>query len=86
MQVLAPSAPALLRRLLLVLATALIVARPLVIGEDAGLSSNLADPWGMVLTLLWLLAAAGWAAWRFWLRPSSPSRDREGAVEKSLTP
>lgn len=62
--------PLLLRRLLLALVTALIVARPLVLGEDAGLSISLADPWGMVLTLLWLLAAVGWAAWRYWLRSS----------------
>ncbi|MHB1423612.1 MAG: O-antigen ligase family protein [Gemmataceae bacterium] len=81
---LAPNGPALLRRLILVLATALIVARPLVIGEDPGLSANLADPWGMVLTLFWLLAAAGWAAWRFWLRSAAPSRDREGAEEMPL--
>jgi hypothetical protein len=65
----------LLRRLLLALATTLIVARPLILGEDAGLSSNLADPWGMVLTLLWLAAAAGWAAWRYWLRPSGEKKN-----------
>jgi tetratricopeptide (TPR) repeat protein len=91
MHVLASSGPVLLRRLLLVLATALIVARPLVLGEDPGLLANLSDPWGMVLTLLWLLAAAGWATWRFWLRPTSPSlrpdslsRDRKEAVEDAL--
>jgi tetratricopeptide (TPR) repeat protein len=86
MQAAASNGPAFFRRLILVSATGLIVARPLVLGEDAGLSDNLADPWGMVLTLLWLLTAAGWAAWRFWLRPSSPSRDREGAAEKPLIP
>lgn len=74
MQVLAPNGPALLRRLLLALATTLIVARPLVVGEDPGLTANFADPWGMVLTLLWLLAAIGWAAWRYWLRPASAAR------------
>ncbi len=66
------------------LVTTLIVARPLVLGEEPGLSANLADPWGMVLTLLWLLAAAGWAAWRFWLRPVSASRDGKGAVGEPL--
>lgn len=67
------------------LVTGLIVARPLVLGEDPGLSANLADPWGMVLTLLWLLAAAGWAAWRFWLRPAAdPSHDPEGTVSSPL--
>jgi O-antigen ligase len=75
--------PVLLRRLLLALATTLIVARPLVIGEDPGLTINLSDPWSLVLVLLWLFAAVGWAAWRYWLRPSSAdnrqSRDRQGA-------
>ncbi len=74
MHALAPSGPVLLRRLLLVLVTALIVARPLVLGEEPGLSANLADPWGMVLTLLWLLAAVGWAAWRYWLPPLARNR------------
>jgi tetratricopeptide (TPR) repeat protein len=52
-----------------VLTTTLLVARPLVLGEDPGLSDSLADPLGMILTGLWLIAAMGWAAWRFWLRP-----------------
>jgi tetratricopeptide (TPR) repeat protein len=86
MYALASSGPVLLRRLLLVLVTALIVARPLVLGEEPGLATNLADPWGMVLTLLWLLAAVGWAAWRFWLRPSAQSRGQEEAAEHSLNP
>lgn len=68
-----------MRRLLLALATTLIVARPLVLGEDAGLSSNLADPWGMVLTFLWLAAAVGWASWRYWLRPTSQESSRQDA-------
>ncbi len=86
MHVLASSGPILLRRLLLVLVTALIVARPLVLGEEPGLSANLADPWGMVMTLLWLLAAVGWAAWRFWLRPAALSPDREGAGDETPNP
>jgi O-antigen ligase len=52
-----------------VLATTLLVARPLVLGEDPGLADGLADPLGMILTGLWLAAATGWAAWRFWLMP-----------------
>jgi hypothetical protein len=60
--------PVLLRRLLLVLVTTLLVARPLVLGEEPSLTDLLADPWSMVLTLLWLIAAVGWAAWRFMLR------------------
>src|SRR5579875_2957343 len=86
-QVLAPNGPVLLRRLLLALVTALIVARPLVLGEDPGLLANLADPWGMVLTLLWLAAAAGWAAWRFWLRPASQGAGTRGqGAEKATAP
>jgi tetratricopeptide (TPR) repeat protein len=88
--VLAQSGPELLRRLLLTLATALIVARPLVLGEDAGLAASLTDPWGMALTLLWLLAAVGWAAWRYWLRPTPASGGRKPSEEASesaaLTP
>src|SRR5262249_37364400 len=34
----------------------------------------LSDPLGMVLTMLWLVAAAGWAVWRFWLRPASQEK------------
>jgi hypothetical protein len=63
--------PALLRRILLVVVTTLLVARPLVLGEDPGLLAEQSDPGGMVLTLLWLVAAAGWAVWRFWLRPQT---------------
>jgi tetratricopeptide (TPR) repeat protein len=85
MQALATDGPTLLRRLLLALATTLIVARPIVLGEDAGLSANFADPWGMVLTLLWLLAAAGWAAWRFWLRPASQGSGVRGQGSEKTT-
>ncbi len=53
-----------LRRTLLVLVTALIVARPLVLGEDPGLSSAKSDNTSMVLSFLWLLAGVGWAVWR----------------------
>lgn len=58
------------RRALLGLVTALVVARPMIAGEDPGrllLTTGIADP---LLALLWLVAAAGWAAWRlgFWRR------------------
>jgi len=60
--------PEILRRLLLGLITALIVARPLVLGEDPGLIDRLSDASNLFLSLLWLLAAVGWAAWRAWSR------------------
>jgi hypothetical protein len=40
------------------------VARPLVLGEDPGLLDPLSSPSGLWLTVLWLLAAVGWAVWR----------------------
>lgn len=58
--------PDLLRRLLLVLVTALLVARPLVPGEDPGLLSPAPDAGGLTLALLWLVAALVWAVWRLW--------------------
>jgi hypothetical protein len=58
----------LLRRSLLGLVTALIVARPLVLGEDPGLTFRLTDGSNLVLSLLWMAAAVGWAAWRAWSR------------------
>jgi hypothetical protein len=48
--------------------SALIVARPLVRGEDAGLVSDLSDPGHMSLTLLAFIGCAGWAGWRLWAR------------------
>src|SRR5436190_2242442 len=56
--------PELLRRYLLGLLTALIVARPFVLGEDPGILAPLTDTSNLVLTLLWMVAAVGWAAWR----------------------
>jgi O-antigen ligase len=59
----------LFRRLLLGAVTALIVARPLVYGEDPGLLNKIdSNPATMVLTLLWLVVAVGWAGWRLWTR------------------
>jgi tetratricopeptide (TPR) repeat protein len=57
-----------LRRGLLVLVTGLVVARPVVLGEDPGLLDNLSEPSGLVLTLLTFLAAIGWAVWRLLAR------------------
>jgi O-antigen ligase len=58
--------PSRLRRGLVILVTALVVARPLVLGEDPGLLDPISDAGGLVLTLLWLTAAVGWAGWRLW--------------------
>jgi O-antigen ligase len=69
--------PVLLRRLLLILVTTLLVARPLVLGEDPGLTDPLSDPASMVLTLLWLVAAGGWAVWRLW-------SSRQGGSDRAL--
>jgi O-antigen ligase len=82
----APAAPRrdrreLLRRGLVILVTALVVARPLVLGEDPGLLAPTSDAGGLVLTLLWLLAAAGWAGWRLW---SGPGPWHGGLVEAGL--
>lgn len=63
--------PELLRRCVLALVVALIVARPLIPGEDPGLLSALSEPAGMVLTFLWLAAALGWAIWRAWSRQTA---------------
>src|SRR5262245_53640160 len=71
----------LLRRGLVILVTTLVVARPLVLGEDPGLLAPTSDAAGFVLTLLWLLAAAGWAGWRLW---SGPGDWHGGLVEAGL--
>jgi hypothetical protein len=57
-----------MRRVLLVAVTALVVARPLVLGEDPGLSAPQSDNGTFVLSLLWLLVGLGWAAWRLGAR------------------
>jgi O-antigen ligase len=49
---------------LLALVTALVVARPLVLGEDPGLTSRLSSTWGLWLSMLWLVTGIGWACWR----------------------
>jgi hypothetical protein len=60
----------LLRRLLLAFITALIVARPFVLGEDPGLLVPFSGIANQLFALLWLLAALCWAVWRFWSRQS----------------
>jgi tetratricopeptide (TPR) repeat protein len=73
--------PEFLRRLLLGLVTALVVARPLVLGEDPGLLDHLSGAAGLVLSFLWLVAAVGWAVWRAW---SGQAGWRASAVEGAL--
>src|SRR5262245_25127191 len=57
-----------MRRLLLGLVTALVVARPLVLGEDPGLLNALSGSASLVLSVFWLVAALGWALWRVLFR------------------
>jgi hypothetical protein len=59
--------PEILRRSLLGLVTVLLVAGPLLPGEDPGRLAPTTGTAGLFLTLLWLFAAVGWAAWRAWL-------------------
>jgi len=70
-----------LRRALLGLLTALIVARPLVLGEDPGMTSPLSNASGLLLSVLWFIAAVGWGVWRAWSRQLSW---RGSAVEAAL--
>src|SRR5256885_16240282 len=58
-----PSAE-LLRRGVLGLLTVILVARPLILGEDPGLLAAQSSTANLPLTLLWLVAAVGWAGWR----------------------
>ncbi len=73
--------PELLRQSVMVLVVGLIVARPLIYGGDPGLLVADNDPSGLVLTLLWLVAAAGWALWRVWARQTEI---HAGLVEAGL--
>ncbi len=41
----------------------MIVARPLVSGEDPALASNITDPSGTTITLMWFLLAGAWSLW-----------------------
>ncbi len=58
-----------MRRVLLGTVTALIVARPLVADPAAGVTPWSTDTGNLVLTLLWLLTALGWAGYYAWARP-----------------
>lgn len=60
--------PELLRRVLLGFVTALLVARPLIPGEDPGRTQLGTGIAGLGLVGLWLVAAVGWAVWRAWSR------------------
>jgi hypothetical protein len=68
----APQAPApkaeLVRRVILGLATGLIVVRALMPSEDVGLLEPGSNPMGLAVPLLWLCGLAAWAAWRIWSR------------------
>lgn len=59
-----------LQKVLVAGATALLVARPLVPGEDSGLLADPSQTADLVLTQLWLVLAACWAGWRLWSRRS----------------
>ena len=60
----------MVRRVLLILVTGLLVARPFVIGEDPTMDAPLEnlDAATMLLTMLWFVAAVLWAVWRVWSR------------------
>jgi hypothetical protein len=73
--------PEMLRRVLLGLVTALVVARPLLPGEDPGRTLPTTGTAGLFVTFLWLLAAVGWAGWRVWTRQTDW---RGSAVECGL--
>ena len=61
-----------LRRLLLGVVTALVVARPFVLGEDPGLNSQLSGAATLILSMTWLLVAVGTGAWRWWSGQPAP--------------
>ena len=48
---------------MLIATIAMIVARPLVSGEDPALASNITDPSGTTITLMWFLLASAWSLW-----------------------
>lgn len=75
------SGPDLFRRFVILLVTGLVVARPLVLGEDPGLTDPLSDPGSLLLVLLWLVAGVLWGVWRAW---SGDSTWHGGLVELGL--
>jgi O-antigen ligase len=58
----------------LALVTALVVARPLVLGEDPGLLDRLSSASGLLLSMLWFVAAVAYAGWRAYFRQEVPGR------------
>lgn len=62
----------LLRRFLLGIVTALIVARPFVLGEDPGLLNRLSGAATLILSMAWLLVAVGTSVWRWWSGEPAP--------------
>jgi len=60
------SGPELLRKMLLMLMTAWLVARPLVIGDDPGMLNPWTNTNGLVFTQLLFVIAVGWGVWRWW--------------------
>jgi O-antigen ligase len=63
-----------LRRVLLALVMMLIVARPLILGEDPGFSSHLSTGSSLVLTLLWLVTAFSCSLWQLLSREAGGRR------------
>jgi O-antigen ligase len=78
-----PPAPELLRCAVLVLVIALVVARPLVPGDDPGLLHPLSGPAGLLFSFLWLAAGTLWAVWQVWTGRSDwhrPGEERGGLL------
>jgi O-antigen ligase len=57
--------------------TTLIVARPVILGEDPGMLADLTDSTNTVMTLLWLVTPAVWVAYRL-MAPRDEHRSRWG--------
>jgi O-antigen ligase len=75
--------PRMLRRAVLVLVIALVVARPLVPGEDPGLLDPRSGPAGVLFGFLWLAAGTLWAVWQLWTGRNDwqrPGGDRAGLL------
>jgi O-antigen ligase len=78
----APAAgPEMLRRTLLGVVVALLTARAVAPGEDAGLLNTPPATLGLVVTFLWLAAVVGAAVWSVWSRRGGW---RFGLVEAAL--
>jgi hypothetical protein len=73
--------PEIFRRVLLGATIALLAARMLAPGEDAGLLQVASGSANLVFPLLWLMAAVGLTVWRVWSRRGDW---RGGVVETAL--